>query len=92
MDENLQLTKLLEWLSESGRTKAWFARKVGYSYQQAWAKLAGKSPLNDSFVVACFSKIPELPPDIFKGQGYMRDDGCVFKRIVLNIELEEIQL
>ena len=83
MDENLQLTQLLEWLSESGRTKAWFAKSVGYSYQQAWAKLAGKSPLNERFVMKCFRGIPDLPPDIFETRGYMRGDGVVYKRIPL---------
>jgi hypothetical protein len=83
MNEDSQLTKLLGWLEEGGRSKAWFARQVGYSYQQTWDKLAGRSPLNDAFVVASFVGVPELPRDIFEDHGYVREDGVVYKRIEL---------
>jgi hypothetical protein len=83
MNEDSQLTKFLDWLEETGRSKAWVHRQTGYSYQQTHAKLAGKSPLNDAFVVACFKGIPDLPADIFKAQGYVREDGVVCKRIAL---------
>jgi hypothetical protein len=91
MNEDSQLTKLLEWLEEGGRSKAWFARQIHYSYQQTWDKLAGRSPLNDNFVVACFRWIPELPRDVFEEHGYTREDGCVFKRIELEEVAEEAQ-
>lgn len=83
MNEDSKLTKLLEWLAATGRSKAWFARQVEYSYQQAHSKLAGKSPLNDRFVIACFEGVGGLPADIFEAQGYVRGDGHVYKQIPL---------
>lgn len=81
MTENGALTKLLEWLKSSGRTQAWFARQVGYSYQTTWGKLNGREALTDRFVQACFQKIPDLPPNIFEAKGYVFDGEAVLKRI-----------
>lgn len=83
MGEKWGLTKLVEWLRVTGRSKAWFARQVGYSYQTAWGKLKGSEPLTDRFVVACFVEIPDLPGDVFEAQGYVREDGFVYRRIAL---------
>jgi len=89
MEEYLELTELAEWLDNGGHTRAWFARAVGYSYQQTWGKLTGRSPLNDNFVVACFEGVPDLPRDIFASHGYVREDGYVVKRIELESERAE---
>lgn len=83
MSETLVLTKLVGWLKATGRSKAWFARTVGYSYQTVWGKLQGSEPLTDRFVVACFVYILDLPADVFEAQGYVRGDGFVYKRILL---------
>jgi len=83
MSENLALRKLVEWLKATGRSKAWFADQVGYSYQTAWGKLQGSEPLTDRFVVACFVQISDLPADVFEAQGYVRGDGFVYRRIRL---------
>ena len=89
MSGDLRLKKLEVWLKETGRSKRWFADAVRYSYQQAHSKMAGKSPLNDRFVVACFVGIPELPRDIFERHGYVREDGVVCKRIALQVTTAE---
>ena len=83
MEELSELTALLEWLESSGRSKAWFARQVGFSYQGLWNKLRGHTALTDLFVARCFARVPELPPDIFDEHGYMRDGDFVYKRIPL---------
>jgi hypothetical protein len=83
MNDNSKLTRLLEWLESTGRTKAWFARQVGYSYQTTWDKLEGLSPLNDRFVVLCFSNVPALPGDILEEHGYRKDGDQLIKVIPL---------
>jgi len=83
MEDNLQLVKLLAWLKATGRSKAWLARSVGYSYQQTHDKLSGRARLNDRFVVACFEGVEGLPADVFEAQGYVRGDGHVYKQIPL---------
>lgn len=86
MEENSRLTKLLDWLASTGRTKAWFARTIGYCYQTAWMQLEGSATLTERFVVACFERIPELPGDIFEAHGYVREDGVVWKKIPLKVD------
>ncbi|MGD2105955.1 MAG: hypothetical protein PVJ55_12665 [Anaerolineae bacterium] len=81
MDQTSKLTKLLEWLNSTGRTKAWFARTVGYCYQTTWMQLAGMSPLTERFVVHCFSNIPDLPADVFQEHGYYKDGHRIIKVI-----------
>ncbi len=83
MSDNSKLTELLEWLESTGRTKAWFARRVGYSYQTTWDKLEGTSPLNDRFVVRCFANVPALPGDILQEHGYRKDGDQIIKVIPL---------
>lgn len=88
MSEDVALTKLLNWLKATGRTKAWFARQVGYSYQTAWGKLNGTEALTDRFVTACFEKIPGLPLDVFEARGYWLEGDAVFKRIPVAVKPE----
>jgi len=77
--------KFAEWLEATGRSKAWLSRTIGYAYQTVWSKLVGETGLTDEFVTRCFSRIPDLPQDIFKDQGYMRGDGVVYKMIPLEV-------
>jgi len=79
-----RLSKLEEWLDATGRKRTWFARAIGYSYQMLWSKIAGITGLTDDFVVQCFQRFPELPPDIFEEQGYIRHEGFVYRRIPLH--------
>lgn len=88
MNQNGRLVKFEEWLEETGRSKAWLSRVIEYSYQTVWSKISGDTPLNDQFVVRCFSRIPDLPKDVFKDQGYMRGDGAVYKEIPLETASE----
>ena len=83
-----ELTALLQWLESGGRSKAWLARAVGYSYQGAWNNLYGDTGLTECFVVRCFSRILDLPADIFEAHGYMRDGDFVYKRIPLETQAE----
>jgi hypothetical protein len=83
MKDNGRLTELDEWLAATGRSKAWLSRTIGYSAQTVWSKISGDTPLNDRFVVRCFSRIPDLPADVFKEQGYVRGNGAVYKEIPL---------
>jgi len=82
-----KLEALMAWLRRDGRSVKWLAHKVGYSYQQTSAKLHGHSPLTDTFVVRCFSRIPELPGDIFAAHGYVVDGRDVLKRIPLEAKV-----
>lgn len=78
-------TALLEWVRGGGRTVAWLANRIQYSYQRTWAVLHGRVPITERFVMQCFSNIPELPADVFEEHGYtLGDDGFVYKRIPLN--------
>ena len=78
-------TALLEWVHSGGRTVAWIADRIQYSYQQTWSILHGRAPITERFVVRCFSNIPGLPADVFEEHGYvLEDDGFVYKRIPLN--------
>ncbi len=83
MNETAKLTKLLDWLDSSGRSKAWFARTIGYCYQTTWMQLAGMSPLTERFVVHCFSNIPDLPRDILQEHGYYKHGNHLLKIIPL---------
>ena len=88
MNEHSKLAKLLAWLASTGRSKAWFARTIGYSYQETWAKLEGTSNLTDRFVVACFSHVEDLPSDIFGAHGYLKQRRYAIKAMPLE-EAEE---
>ena len=83
MDDRVRLTGLWEWLEETGRSKTWLASTIGYSYQQTHAKLSGRSPLNDDFVLRCFKKVSGLPKDVFAEQGYVKEGDAVRKMIPL---------
>lgn len=87
MDKNTKLTRLIDWLAATGRSKSWVARQAKYSYQQTHAIMVGKKPLSERFVVACFEGIEGLPVDVFEAQGYVRGDGHVYKRIPLKVTL-----
>jgi len=81
-DEMPKKTALLEWVRTGGRTVAWVADQIQYSYQQTWIVLHGRAPVTERFVVQCFSNLPGLPPDVFEEQGYvLESDGFVYKRI-----------
>lgn len=90
MNENTKLIRLLDWLESSGRSKAWFARTIGYSYQTNWDKLEGNSPLNDQYVTRCFSNVPDLPDDIFEEHGYRKDGNRIIKVIWLEEAKSEV--
>lgn len=80
----VRLVKLEEWLNTTGRKRTWFARAIGYSYQALWAKLAGRTGLTDDFVLKCFQRFPDLPPDIFEDHGYIRHEEFVYRLIPLH--------
>lgn len=88
MPKHPKLTKLDQWLQETGRKKTWFARAIGYSYQGCWCTRAGVTGLTEQFVLACFRRFPDMPPDIFKEHGYVRDGDCVYKQIPLHPQAE----
>ena len=88
MSGGTPLTKLNQWLEETGHKKSWFANAIGYSRRAAWHQRSGLSALSDRFVVACFRRFPELPYDTFADHGYVRDGDYVYRRIPLHEEIE----
>ena len=79
----MALKALLKWLKDSGRSIAWLARVIDRSYQTTWNKLHGVKPLTDDFVIRCFSRLRELPPNVFEAHGYWREGNQVVKSIPL---------
>ena len=82
-NEPQRLTRLEAWLSETGRRRTWFAKRIGYTYANLWSTIAGLQGPSERFVTACFNRFPELPADTFEEQGYVRRGGDVWKRIPL---------
>lgn len=74
---------LAAWLKEKGRGIAWLTRELGLTYQNVWGKVHNRSPITEGFIVRCFERIPDLPPDIFEQHGYVKDGDCLIKRIPL---------
>jgi hypothetical protein len=83
-DEMPEKTALLEWVRSGGRTIAWVADQIQFSYQYTWDVLHGRAPVTECFVVRCFCNLPGLPADVFEEHGYaLESDGFVHKRIPL---------
>lgn len=83
--EKRRLEKLDKWVYDSGFRWAWFSREINLSRVYVSGQVTGYLKLSERFVLSCFNRFPELPPDTFKDHGYMRGDGCVYKRLELEV-------
>lgn len=91
MTEYPRPTALREWLASQGLNSAWLADRLGWDYSAIRSIQCGMKPITDRFVVRCFNRIPELPPDVFQAQGYLRDGEYVYKILPLKLPSHEAQ-